>query len=412
MIYIAAIITISLTFFLLTLAVFRRRTLNASIRSNKKMFRKMSITVQLTVCIIFAFCTLIILKQMYHLHNTDLGFAFKNRGTVYIPTNYANVKMLDDKIKQIPEIEETLSGYNPLLPDISNSYHIYTCDGKPINANYMETLKVCISEQFVKYYNLEVVEGNFMDEKGEENEVMINESLAKILGWNKSVGKLLNGKRVTGVVKNIYNWSPTVAVKPVCYTRPTSYKDRWGNDRREDEQSYILFKYHENAWKTCRDKIRKIIADELPQISPEIYNTEEEYDEYLKSENALLAILTVVTAICVLVCIFGFVSMVSLTCEERRKEIAIRKINGATIKDILDIFFKEYLTLLAVGSLIAFPAGYLIMKRWLENYVVQTEMNAWVYVSILLGLIMAIVICVGGKVYKTSRENPINAINH
>jgi ABC-type antimicrobial peptide transport system permease subunit len=102
--------------------------------------------------------------------------------------------------------------------------------------------------------------------------------------------------------------------------------------------------------------------------------------------------------------------MVSLTCEERRKEIAIRKINGATIKDILDIFFKEYLTLLGIGAIIAFPAGYLIMKRWLEQYVVQTEMSAWVFVSILLVLIITIVLCVGGKVYRTSRENPIEAI--
>jgi ABC-type antimicrobial peptide transport system permease subunit len=104
--------------------------------------------------------------------------------------------------------------------------------------------------------------------------------------------------------------------------------------------------------------------------------------------------------------------MVSLTCEERRREIAVRKINGATVKDILDIFFREYLALLAVGALIAFPAGYIIMKRWLEGYVLQTEMSLWVYVSILLALIMAIVLCVGGKVYKTSRENPINAINN
>jgi ABC-type antimicrobial peptide transport system permease subunit len=104
--------------------------------------------------------------------------------------------------------------------------------------------------------------------------------------------------------------------------------------------------------------------------------------------------------------------MVSLTCEERRKEIAIRKINGATIKDILDIFFKEYLTLFIVGALIAFPAGYAIMKRWLEGYALQTAMSSWVYLSILLALIMAIVMCVGGRVYKTSRENPVEAINN
>jgi ABC-type antimicrobial peptide transport system permease subunit len=170
-----------------------------------------------------------------------------------------------------------------------------------------------------------------------------------------------------------------------------------------------LVKY-EGEWKTCVDKINKIVEEEFPNKFCEYHNAEEEYDKFLKSENTLLAILTVVSLVCVMVCIFGFVSMVSLTCEERRKEIAIRKINGATVKDILDIFFKEYLTLLAVGALIAFPVGYIIMKRWLEQYVIQTEMSAWVYLSILLSLIMVIVVSVGGRVYKTSRENPIDAI--
>jgi hypothetical protein len=50
------------------------------------------------------------------------------------------------------------------------------------------------------------------------------------------------------------------------------------------------------------------------------------------------------------------------------------------------------------------------MKRWLESYVVQTEMSAWIYAAILLALMLAIVVCVGGKVYRTSRENPVYAI--
>jgi ABC-type antimicrobial peptide transport system permease subunit len=95
-----------------------------------------------------------------------------------------------------------------------------------------------------------------------------------------------------------------------------------------------------------------------------------------------------------------------LTCEERRKEIAIRKVNGATMKDILDIFFKEYFSLLIIGAATAFPIGYIIMRRWLEDYVVQTSISAWIYAVILLALILAIVLCVGWKVYKTSRENP------
>jgi ABC-type lipoprotein release transport system permease subunit len=196
--------------------------------------------------------------------------------------------------------------------------------------------------------------------------------------------------------------STTVTAKPTCYEIP-------GKPWKDDA---ILFKFNDGAWKTCRKKIEEIIMKEYPHILKDyrISNTEEEYDKFLKSENALLRILTLVSLVCVIVCVFGFVSMVSLTCEERRKEIAIRKIHGATIKDILDIFFKEYLTLLIIGALIAFPAGYLIMKHWLESYVVQTEISAWIYVSILLTLIMAIVLCVGGKVYRTSHANPAEEI--
>jgi ABC-type antimicrobial peptide transport system permease subunit len=172
----------------------------------------------------------------------------------------------------------------------------------------------------------------------------------------------------------------------------------------------ILFKYNEGTWQTCRKKIETIFREEYPNENLMLSNTEEEYDKFLKSENVLLKLLTLISMVCVFICVFGFVSMVSLTCEERRKEIAIRKVSGATVKDILDIFFREYLTLLAVGALIAFPVGYYIMKRWLEQYVVQTEISAWIYVAILLALILAVVLCVGGKVYKTSRENPVIAI--
>jgi ABC-type antimicrobial peptide transport system permease subunit len=233
--------------------------------------------------------------------------------------------------------------------------------------------------------------------------VLINESAAKTFGWNKAVGKSFGNFVVKGVMKNIYYFSPTVAARPVYYNNKP---DAWAEQRPD-----ILFKYAEGSRKTCIAKIRKIVEKEFPNIHYSFSSMEEEYNKYLKSENTLLAILTIVSLVCLIVCIFGFVSMVSLTCEERRKEIAIRKINGATIKDILDIFFKEHLTLLAIGALIAFPTGYIIMKRWLENYVIQTEMSAWVYVSILLALIMVIVACVGGRVYKTSRENPVNAIN-
>jgi hypothetical protein len=401
LVYIAGIILISLLTFTVVIAVFRRRTLNASIRhSNKKLFRKTSIVFQLIISIVFLFCTIIILKQMYHLHNTDLGFAIKNRGSIVIHNNKFDMSTLNNKMQQIPEITETVECHTPLLPSYTrSSWRADDWDDKPENAESIDIESVYVSEKFLSYYEIKLVEGEMLNDH--DRDVLINESAAKAFGWHTSVGKTFNNAHtVKGVVKNIYNMAPTVSPRPILY------------QRLDTDKSAILFKYIKNTWKSCKAKIEEILKKEYPNEHYMLSNTEEEYDRFLKSENTLLKILTLISIVCVFVCVFGFVSMVSLTCEERRKEIAIRKINGATIKDILDIFFKEHLTLLAAGALAAFPAGYLIMRRWLENYVVQTEISAWVYVVILLALFMTIVACVGGRVYKTSRENPVNSIKN
>jgi hypothetical protein len=407
LIYIAGIIVISLLTFLLSLSILRHRTLNAAIRGgNKKLFRKISIATQLVISIGFAFCSIVIVKQMYYLHNTDLGFAFKDRGSMMLGGRIGvNMNVLYDKMQQIPEITETVRCYSALIPERRMGFRVNQWDEQPENPEMINVELKYVSEQFLSHYDIKVVEGETLSDKDSESLVLINESMAKALGWHKSVGKSFIGGnkisfKVKGVIKNIYNSAPTVPAKPALYS--ITPKDR--------SQSAILFKYNKGKWKSCKEKIEAIVKAEYPDNTPVFYNMEEEYDKFLKSENALLKILSLVSLVCMIVCVFGFVSMVALTCEERRKEIAIRKIHGATIKDILDIFFKEYLTLLIVGALIAFPAGYLIMKSWLEGYVLQTEMSTWIYLSILLVLIIAIVICVGGKVYKTSRENPANTV--
>jgi ABC-type antimicrobial peptide transport system permease subunit len=141
-----------------------------------------------------------------------------------------------------------------------------------------------------------------------------------------------------------------------------------------------------------------------------IYNDEEEYDKYLKSENALIKLLAFGSVICILICVFGFVSLVSLTCQERRKEIAIRKINGATTGDIITIFIKEYFLLLLAGAIIAFTTGFFIMQRWLENYVKQTSISAWIYLLIFCAMALVLVLCVGWRVYRASVENPAEVV--
>jgi hypothetical protein len=407
LIYIVSIILISLLVFLLVLAVFRRQALNVSIRGgNKKIFRKVSIVIQLLISINFTFCTVIMLKQMYFLHNTDLGFDLKHVGSVQMGRQNMDAASLEDKLKQIPEITATLKGHSQITFWTGEGDGFCDWEGCPDDKKNVKITIRHTSPEIADFYKFRLVSGEMLAESDGKEYVLINEFAAQALGLYEPAGKILKFEYehyiVKGVIKNIYNGSPTDPVKPTMYKRSAYYHPAYS----------VMFKYRAGTWKTCRDKITRLIGEKDTEFGDIIIvNEEDQFDEsHLQSENILFRILTVVSLICVIVCIFGFVSTVSLTCEERRKEIAIRKINGATVKDILDIFFKEYLTLLAIGALTAFPVGYIIMKRWLENYVLQTEMSAWIYLSILLALIAVIVLCVGGRVYKTSRENPVNAI--
>jgi uncharacterized membrane protein len=410
-IYIGIVILISLLAFLLVLYVFRRRTLNVVIhKNNNKIFRKTSIVAQLIISIGFAFCTVIILKQIYYLHNTDLGFSMKNRGTISIHVPSVEAAVFENQMREIPEIEETVAGYFSLMTFKLVTKERFDWDERPADVEPISMLHSNVSEKFVNFYDFKFVAGEMLNENDSKEYVLINETAAKIFGWKNPAGKTFTGKQddnsiakytVKGVLQDIHCFEPTTPVQATVY--------RYSN---KGYHNGVLFKYREGTWKTCKNKIMELIQEKYPDAANNIHieNEEESYGGSLKAENTLLTILTVISLVCMTVCVFGFVSMVSLTCEERRKEIAIRKINGATIKDILDIFFKEHLTLLVIGAIIAFPAGYIVMKRWLEQYVLQTEISAWIYLSILLALFMAIVMCIGGRVYKTSRENPIKAI--
>jgi ABC-type antimicrobial peptide transport system permease subunit len=130
----------------------------------------------------------------------------------------------------------------------------------------------------------------------------------------------------------------------------------------------------------------------------------------LRSERILMKLLGIASGVCIFITLFGIFSMVSLTCERRRKEMAIRKVHGAKIRDIIGLFAKEYGILLLVSAVVAFSVGYAVMKQWLQTYVIQTTISWWIYVAILAAVTLMIVLCVGYRVWKAANENPADVV--
>ena len=156
--------------------------------------------------------------------------------------------------------------------------------------------------------------------------------------------------------------------------------------------------------------IEDMMSKNFPDIIYEIYHQEDILADKLKSETNLMLILGIITAVCILVAVFGVYSIVTLACAQRRKEIALRKIHGATLMDILSIFIKEYGLIVLAASAVAFPIGYMIMKEWVAQYVKQAPIAWWIYAVILLAIVLLIALSVGSRVWRTARENPAEVI--
>lgn len=414
MIYIIAVIILSFIISQIPLYYFRKRTLQNNIQNKKEtaqrgIFRKSGLVMQLIISLGFIFCTAVMMKQLYYLKNTDLGMERHNLANVAIWMKGGDINEWNTKIASLPMVTETLPPhYFPIIPTGPMMYtEINGWDGQ--NKTNDETYSVGImpsGEDFFKYYGLHLSEGEWLSDKSITNDVIINETAALKFEWKSAVGKKFyseyDGQKtfyhVIGVVKDFSHLPPTVAPQPLAFVRAEEQQYLWG-------RASILFKFKEGSWKACLDTIQKMQNEDFPSSFMRLYNEEEEYNKYLRSEDALMTLLGIVSLVCVIISIFGIFSQVTLSCEQRRKEIAIRKVNGATIKNILQMFFKEYFILLFIAAIIAFPISHIIMQTWIESYIRQTTIPAWMYVAIFIGIAGVIVISIFSRVWSAARQN-------
>ena len=403
LVYLFIVIALSLLLAQIPLYHFRRRTLQDAVKGKVSVnrpyaFRKFGIVIQLIVSLVFIFCTVVIMKQIYFLKHTDLGMERHN-------------------IAALPMVTEVLPPrYFPIIPtgpmmyaEMNHWEDMPEAVEEPITVGIMPAMK-----DFFDFYDLKLIEGELLSEKNAPNDIVIDENTLRIFGWNQGVGKtlgyekdgkILHSYRVVGVVRNF------------CYQPPTSIPGCIALQQPQAQnyllfRASILFKFEEGSWHECRKAIEAMHKEDFPNAYLRLFNEEEEYDKYLRSESALMKLLTFVSLVCILISLFGIFSLVTLSCEQRRKEIAIRRVNGAQVYHILHLFFREYLLLLATAVIIAFPVGYVLMKQWIDRYVRQTPIEVWIYVAIFGIIGFFILLCIGCRVWKAVLQNPAEVIKN
>ena len=416
--FIGLISLIILTAIIGLLYILYHRSLHLSLRYNTgrstgTQLRRGSIVLQLFVCLSFIGCTVLINQQLDYLRHRDLGLKIKNRGSFSVMGDMDYTPLIR-KIKELPMITEVMQpDYYPIVSQLTAIGQFDNWEGLDIPIDTPVPVKLFLGkEDFFRFYDITLLAGEWLDDLSTYEDIIINESLARRMGWSpqEAIGKHIIQSYITytivGVVKDCHYGAPTLPIPHTGFL----VGEQMGLMQRS---AGILFKYKEGTWNECRKALEHLYQTECsPENILRLNSEEEVYNNYLRSEEMLTRLLSFASLVCILTAMFGIYSLVTLTCEQRRKEIAIRKVNGATVWSILYLFFREYLIMLCIAALFAFPITYVIIKQWILNYVRQVSISPLPFILIFIGLALTVIAGISWRVWKAANENPAEVIKN
>ena len=407
--YFLGLSVLSTAAFFLIVRTFSRRTLQENLHSSSRAWLpRLNLTVQFAMAFFILFCGIMMGRQLHYLSTTtDVGWERENRIVV---NRYYNRPGLADRIARLTGVVQVCPDEYGMLCANAFSPIDIRWDGQPEDTAPLRTSLITARQEWMDFWHVRMLQGHCPTAaEARQAQVMINETAMRAMGWmpEEAIGKRLyyadHVLTVAGVVKDFHISPPTVPVDP-CVMVGRKYEGFWSS--MPDD---IIVACGPGQTDSVCARITALLREQNPWAEPAQPVTAV-YDEMLASERMLMRLILLAAGVCGGVALFCVYAFVALVCEQRRKEIAIRKVNGATAGDIFGSFIREYLACLAAASIVAFPLGYMAVRRWQEQYIEQ--LSAGWSICLLLFLAMAAVVtaCVGRQVWQAAGARPTDML--
>ena len=380
--------------------------------TGKPVLRRMAVTMQLSVSMVFIVAALVVMMQMHFVNQKDLGF--DSRGVIQLSgfLDYSGKIQgaLERELATIPQIESiTQADFEPRHK--SDIYTMITDVEWPGKSSF-ETPAfnvIYTDSRFVETFKLKMVTGEWWHQ-GETQEIVLNEEAVREMGLSEPEGSIIRipsfddasvmvEYKVVGVVNDFHTLSLRNRIQPVIFL-PSS------------QASNIL--YIRVVPGQDQEVMQKIAAI-LPGIDATLADArltpvDELYNHLNWSEQVGLKMFSVLATVCMLISLFGIYAVAAAATSRRRKEIAIRKVVGAEAGNIIRMFLREYTLQVIAAGVVALPLAYLVMSGWLQGYAYRMNIPWWLLGGVIVGVIILILLTVFMQVLKAADSNPSEVI--
>jgi len=236
--------------------------------------------------------------------------------------------------------------------------------------------------------------------------VLINRNAAGKLGYTpgEAIGKWIKNtvrdtirKKIIGVVEDFHYASLKEPIGPLVIA---------GNDDRR----LALVKLKTNHLQSAISDIKKLYAGFAASYPFEYDFLDERFGELYKAESRQETILSIFSVIAIFIACLGLFGLASYTAVKRTKEIGIRKVIGSSIQNIVVLLSKDLLKPVLLGTLMAIPAGYFIMAKWLQGFAYRITVHWWMFAAAAMTALMIALITVSFQAVKAAIANPVKSL--
>jgi putative ABC transport system permease protein len=370
--------------------------------------RKSLIVLQFVISVFLIISTTIIMQQLYYIQHKKLGFDKDHIVVLPVDNKMRNDFEAIKKVMRLNNHVITVAGsnQNPTLVEWGDVIEVE-------NGAQHKSLPVnCIPADldFIKTLGMQVIAGADFSaadmhpvDTSIKNTFIINESAARAIGWKpeEAIGKtIVKGSPgiVKGVVKDFHFSSMHQPIGPLMIFLDTSFTTQMFV-KISGEDITATLNYLKTVWK-----------ERVPYRPFEYHFLDEDYNSLYKLETRTSELFSVFSSTAILLACLGLFALAAFTTVQRTKEIGIRKVLGASIFNIAGLLSVDFLKLVVIAELLAFPLAWWGMHRWLQDFAYRINLNGWVFAIAGLLAILIAMFTISFQAFKAALANPVKSL--
>lgn len=395
------------------------------------LLRRVLVVFQFATSIALLIATGVVFAQMDYAKSIDLGYDKARNITSRLPFFaglWETYEPLKAELEAHPDIESVV--YSSRVPGMQNlDGSGYVAEGEQITMeSILGIADIKVDAHWFEHYGVEFLAGRpfletemRIEEPTEENPVVrasaiLNESAARRFGWTseEAVGKVIRqpmnrdltmfvDREVVGVIPDIFFSSLHDATKATVYAEPNENYGRSISIKLAAGDHSAALRHFEDTWKKL-----------LPNDPVDWQFLDDRFDALYRSEQRQAKMFGVFSAFAIFVATLGLFGLASFTTERRTKEIGIRKVMGASVRDIVLLLTKDFTKLVLLANLIAWPVAWYLMSKWLTRFAYQAPFERWAWLFVASALVALAVawLTIAFQARKAASSRPLLALRY